>query len=352
MFFQAPNPPLPPPPAGAVYMVSVDQTVEPPALVRVNTATGVVRVIGPIAPAATVPFIGPGTVEDMEFVGGRLFALITRYPTSADLVELDPETAEAMSVTRLTYNSATLANAATSLAGNSPLGDSPMVVAFWLGASEPSVANALGRTPPPTVPPQVPPEETAVSFLATTNISFSGLASVGTGTLVAFQRQPVFNRLDLLRVQLNPLSVQNITSQPFTTVLSGARTPAVIPGLGPIWTVDPETKQIVRFNADGSLQSNRGYDPAYTLWTVAICVRCTADYNADGLTNPDDLGDYITDFFAVPPVPGPGGFAVPGSCPLAESPVNVEGLKADINHDCQVNTDDLTDYITAYFMGC
>lgn len=56
---------------------------------------------------------------------------------------------------------------------------------------------------------------------------------------------------------------------------------------------------------------------------------CAPDFNSDGVLNTDDLSDYIAAFFSVPPAAG-----------------------ADYNGDSVVNADDLSDYITAYFTGC
>jgi len=56
---------------------------------------------------------------------------------------------------------------------------------------------------------------------------------------------------------------------------------------------------------------------------------CAADFNADGVLNPDDLADYIAAFFAVPP-----------------------GSAADFNRDGIVDPDDLADFIGIYFGGC
>jgi hypothetical protein len=60
---------------------------------------------------------------------------------------------------------------------------------------------------------------------------------------------------------------------------------------------------------------------------------CAADFNADGFLNPDDLSDFITCFFLE--------VQFPGTCP-----------QADFNADAFVNPDDLSDYITAFFLGC
>ncbi len=56
---------------------------------------------------------------------------------------------------------------------------------------------------------------------------------------------------------------------------------------------------------------------------------CPADFNADGLLNPDDLSDYIACFFSAPPCSG-----------------------ADVNADSFIDPDDLSDYIGAFFTGC
>lgn len=79
---------------------------------------------------------------------------------------------------------------------------------------------------------------------------------------------------------------------------------------------------------------------------------CAAEYNGDGVLNTDDLSDYITDYFATPAVPGPGGYATAGGCPGAPAPYATLGYKADFDRSCTLNTDDLSDYITAYFTGC
>ena len=64
--------------------------------------------------------------------------------------------------------------------------------------------------------------------------------------------------------------------------------------------------------------------------TVAVNFRtssdCVADFNADGVVNPDDLADYIGAFFSVPPNPA-----------------------ADFNGDGGVDPDDLADFIGAFF---
>ncbi len=85
---------------------------------------------------------------------------------------------------------------------------------------------------------------------------------------------------------------------------------------------------------------------------------CATDYNRDTVVNPDDLGDYITDYFTVPRVAGPGGYAVPCfNQSVLNSGFNPSGYRATFPFDpgqpCQLpNPDNLGDFITAYFAPC
>jgi uncharacterized membrane protein len=60
---------------------------------------------------------------------------------------------------------------------------------------------------------------------------------------------------------------------------------------------------------------------------------CPADFNGDAFVNPDDLSDYITCFFL--------DVQFPATCP--ESDFNADGFR---------NPDDLSDFITGFFSGC
>ncbi|MGD9690718.1 MAG: hypothetical protein AB7K52_13625 [Phycisphaerales bacterium] len=56
---------------------------------------------------------------------------------------------------------------------------------------------------------------------------------------------------------------------------------------------------------------------------------CAADFNQDGNVDPDDLGDFVDCYFAVPACQG-----------------------ADFNADCILNADDLGDFINSFFTPC
>ncbi len=78
---------------------------------------------------------------------------------------------------------------------------------------------------------------------------------------------------------------------------------------------------------------------------------CVLDYNRDGSLNPDDLGDFITDYYTVPHIPGPGGYAI--ACP-ANAPPYADGYKTGYTPDGsgQCNEpfpDNLGDFITDYY---
>ncbi len=62
---------------------------------------------------------------------------------------------------------------------------------------------------------------------------------------------------------------------------------------------------------------------------VTVTVANPADFNGDGVTDPDDLSDYIGCYFASP------------AC-----------AEADFNGDGQADPDDLSDYIGRFFTGC
>jgi serine protease len=103
---------------------------------------------------------------------------------------------------------------------------------------------------------------------------------------------------------------------------------------------------------------------------------CTSDYNRDGQTNLDDLGDYITDFYAFPPIPGgfqpqaPAyadavvGYSVPcPDAPDAPAPYGAEAYRLwgyrvayspDDSSSCAPvapTLDWLGDYITLFYSG-
>ena len=111
------------------------------------------------------------------------------------------------------------------------------------------------------------------------------------------------------------------------------------------------TGEPMRFDSTGWLS----YQKSDSFITVTVNFKtptgCRIDYNNDGSVNPDDIGDYITDYYTDPPVAGPGGYAIP--CPDNAPPYD-QGYKAAYNSSGagQCNppfSDNLGDFITDYF---
>ncbi len=127
--------------------------------------------------------------------------------------------------------------------------------------------------------------------------------------------------------------------------ISGAQT-----GTLTIHAVEPGDMgaySLMAFNFAGSVQSDAA------MLTVAGAV-CAVDYNTDGSLNSDDIGDFITDYFTAPALPGPGGYAI--ACPGNPAPYDA-GYRAaytiDGSGQCfEPNSDNLGDFITGYFEGC
>ncbi len=88
--------------------------------------------------------------------------------------------------------------------------------------------------------------------------------------------------------------------------------------------------------------------------TVQAPNTCPVEYNGDGVLNPDDIGDFITDYYTVPVIPGPDGYAI--ACPENDPPYDL-GYKTAFTMDGSgqcfpPNPDNLGDYITRYYEGC
>ncbi len=81
---------------------------------------------------------------------------------------------------------------------------------------------------------------------------------------------------------------------------------------------------------------------------------CRVDYDGNFVLNPDDLGDFIRDYFEDVPIPGPGGFA--GPCPENGPPYDA-GYRMAYTSDGSVQchppfSDNVGDFVRDYFEGC
>ena len=132
------------------------------------------------------------------------------------------------------------------------------------------------------------------------------------------------------------------------------------------FTIDPgtllpnSTYQLSIYYSTRNNQSPGGFGGALRLaaWDavtigtlITTAPTCVLDYNGDTVLNPDDLGDFITDYFTDPPISGPGGYSI--SCAENDPPYDA-GYKAAYTPDGsgQCNPpfpDNLGDFITDYF---
>jgi hypothetical protein len=184
---------------------------------------------------------------------------------------------------------------------------------------------------------------------------------------------------------------QDSSSGPFAVVWS---TPTSVPidlnaqlvawGISlPGWSLT----SAVAISDDGAFIVGTGIDPTGRAagWVIAIngfgvppVNPCPMDYNADQFITLDDLGDYITDYYTLPPIPGGAqpdaptypsmnvGFGIPcPDAPDAPSPYAVDayrvngyrvGFSPDLTNSCPLapevpfpNLDNLGDFITAYY---
>ncbi len=99
-------------------------------------------------------------------------------------------------------------------------------------------------------------------------------------------------------------------------------------------------------NACGNVTSQTA---ALTVYSGAPA--CNLDYDRNGVRDSDDLGAFITDYYTEPAVPGPGGYAV--ACPGAQAPYDA-GYTAAYTSDGAGQCgppypDNLGDFITDYF---
>ncbi|MFN0012691.1 MAG: hypothetical protein ACKVS8_13720 [Phycisphaerales bacterium] len=136
-------------------------------------------------------------------------------------------------------------------------------------------------------------------------------------------------------------------------VVTGATSPMVQFGFGGADDAQDATVRLVRCVVSAFCGSSPSGVATFTIDTCAPS--CRLDYNLDTVVNPDDLGDFITDYYTAPPVPGPGGFAIP--CPGNEVPYDA-GYKAAYTPDGAGQCippfpDNLGDFITDYYgVGC
>ncbi len=138
--------------------------------------------------------------------------------------------------------------------------------------------------------------------------------------------------------------------------LLGAITGLAVDGSGNSFAAFISDVPVAKIRVEGVLGDGYNHIDDLQIAVNGAAPTCRLDYNLDTVVNPDDLGDFITDYYTDPPIPGPEGYAVP--CPENDAPYDV-GYKAGYTPDGsgQCNSpfpDNLGDFITDYYAseGC
>jgi len=76
---------------------------------------------------------------------------------------------------------------------------------------------------------------------------------------------------------------------------------------------------------------------------------CFVDFNADGFFNQEDLSGFLSTFLDESVPPGPSGTNT-FPCPGEPAPYDTLGYAADFNRDCSFNQEDLSGFVTEYFL--
>ena len=128
--------------------------------------------------------------------------------------------------------------------------------------------------------------------------------------------------------------------------VAGASGPLPSPTIGTPATLTITDAQASDAGSYSAVFSNDCGSATTTVATVAFT--CAVDFNADGFLNQEDLGGYLTAFLDESLPPGPSG-TNSAPCPGEPAPYDTLGYAADFNRDCSFNQEDLGGFITEYF---
>ncbi|MDP1663012.1 MAG: GC-type dockerin domain-anchored protein [Phycisphaerales bacterium] len=264
----------------------------PHRLLRIDVQTGAVVVVGPLTPATA---LNGQAVQDMEFLGTRLFATFSAHPGPAQLVEIDSSSGAVLSATTLALGGAggdPLINAVEGLAAD----QSGLVLAFWRPTlPNVSTSGVLGRIGAGGV----------VTPLVTTSSDFDGMCfDAASGVMVAVDREPGDATLELYTQSLTPpYPGQRIAIAPFTATVNGVDEPSIVGGR--IVALDSVTRRVHRFDRQtGALVGSAPLNPSLSLYSSAARP-CLCDLGsqggvpqADGQLDNNDFIAFIDHFFA------------------------------------------------------
>ncbi|MBL9147134.1 MAG: hypothetical protein JNM94_00420 [Phycisphaerae bacterium] len=251
-------------------------------LVTIDPTTGAVAEVGPLDP-------GAGIVVDLASFGGRLFGLVSEYPTQSRLIEIDPATAAILSDHVITVNGAVAPNAIEAMAAT-PSGE--LVVSIWRpGAASIASSNTIAT---------VGLDGAASAFVEYgADADFDGLGlDPASGVFVGVNREPGpgADYVDLLNVTYPGGASSLIVHLSFSPTFN-AVDDAIVRG-DHIVTLDTLTKRVnLHDRRTGVVTSFVQYPAAWSLYAgiadVETSTPCLGDLDGDGSVGGSDLGTLL-----------------------------------------------------------
>lgn len=260
--------------ASAEWLYSVD--VPTKRLCRVDTATGVVEVIGTLNDFN-------GSINDLEFLGERLFALANVSPNKR-LIELDVFTGQIISSEVITDGGTPIVNASEGL-GSDDKGN--LLISFWFPGTPTTLSGQLG----------ILGLDGAITLATPLGRDMDGLTRRFAGGMFSVDREPGagVDQNTIFTVTHAPPTSGDLNVIPFGAVMNGVDDLAQTrTGL---YTLDFATKNVIRLNpTTGTVLGSAPYNSAFTFSQVAAPPPCRGDADGDGDRDFADITAVLTAF--------------------------------------------------------
>lgn len=263
----------------ALLAVALPSAAHADTLYGIDSNSGMLVTIdsGPAA-ITEVGLVGKDlAINDLAFLGTRLFGIDTQYPDGANLVEIDPITGTLLSSVLVTLDGEPAVNGIESLAAD----DRGLVIGMWNGAGDPAYSTALGRID----------LDGAVTALTNFGTDFDGLCARGDGPFIGVDRDPPSSRVYLVTAEFGePASLTSLTDFGIDDVFNGVDDPIVSNGV--LYTCDAINHFLHRHDVTtGELLMSTPYDPRYRINVLAtMTAPCLGDVDQSGAV---DIGDLL-----------------------------------------------------------
>jgi hypothetical protein len=205
------------------------------------------------------------------------------------------------------------------------------VIAAGEGAGPLSVPGATLGADTSSVQVEVTFADGRTARSAPVSVTVQATGEPGAGTPVAVSYHKMMLSPTVHVVELPALVPGGpATGAIYSMVAGPARATIVNPSFsGPYRFIRPNTGATGTDTMRFRVQTAQGTSEAVVTLVYTPPAICQADFDVNGVLDPDDLSDYISEYFS-------------GSVPS----------RADYNFDGTVDPDDLSDFVSAYFAGC